>query len=67
MHITSDGYGGVLGQSINGISTIHNEGFAPSNGMIYGDRSNTLYVGGNDTPHNNMEPFSVVYIFKRSS
>lgn len=67
MNITSDGFGGIMGQAITGSSTIHYEGFAPSNGMIYGDRRNTLYVGGSDTPHNNMQPFEVVYIFKRSS
>lgn len=65
MYIQSDGFGGLFGQSINGGASIRNEGFAPSNGMSYGDRANTLHVGGNDTPHNNIQPYLVVYIFKR--
>lgn len=67
MYIQSDGYGGVMGQRMSGSPTIYNEGFAPSNGMSYGDRANTLRVGGNDTPHNNLAPYKVVYLFTRTA
>lgn len=67
MAIRSDGFGGLLGQSISSSTVARDEGFAPTKGMIYGDRSNTLYVGGEDAPHNNMQPYLVVYIFKRTA
>lgn len=67
MQIHSDGFGGVMGNVIvNGTVTM-NEGFAPSRGMSHGERNNTLNVGGNDIPHNNMQPYSAVYIFKRTA
>lgn len=41
-----------------------NNNNAPHGGM--GDPSGTTDGTGNNQPHNNMEPFAVVYIFKRT-
>ena len=56
-----------MGHIIFSNTVTMNEGFAPSSGMSHGERANTLHVGGNDIPHNNMQPYSAVYIFKRTA
>lgn len=67
MQIHSDGFGGEMGHIITSNTVTMYEGFAPSSGMSHGERANTLHVGGNDIPHNNMQPYSAVYIFKRTA
>lgn len=42
-----------------------NNNNAPQEGK--GDPSGTTDGTGNNIPHNNMEPYSVVYIFKRTA
>ena len=63
----NDEFSHFMGASI-GASSGMNNGFAPSNGFIRGDRAYTFNIlpTGENQRHNVLQPYITVYIWKRT-